>query len=241
MNFYESIARYYEYIFPYNPMHLNFILEASKEDNNLSVLDIGCAAGELCLHLSADFNRVVGIDLDRGMLDKAKGKVQNSDNIEFRNLDMLKIGEEFGAQSFDLISCFGNTLVHLNSEENILSFFKQARKVLAKNGKLLFQIINYDRIIDHNIGSLAAIDNEEIRFERNYNIYSDNNMLDFDTILTIKKSGVVIKNSIQLLPIRKREVEQLLGKAGFSEIDVYGGFNRDNFDGNSVPMIIEAG
>jgi 2-polyprenyl-3-methyl-5-hydroxy-6-metoxy-1,4-benzoquinol methylase len=204
-------------------------------------LDIGCGTGNLTLELSKLFTEVVGIDLDAAMVNRAKKHISSSSgNLRFLNSNMLDIDTDFGENSFDAIVCFGNTLVHLNSEQNILDFFTKSRKVLREEGKLLLQIINYDRIIEQEINGLSTIENEVIKFERNYIHHKERNVIDFETLLTIKEGNHRINNKIELYPVRKSHVEELLLKAGFSDISFYGSFKRDKLTPESIPLVVEA-
>lgn len=237
MDFYDSISKYYHHIFPLNKAQIGFVKNSHTEDTQkLSILDIGCAIGDLSLELSQSFKEVVGIDLDKGMIEKAK----NIQHLSFELRNMLEIEQDFGNGRFDLIACFGNTLVHLESEEMVLDFLRKANEVLKENGKLLFQIINYDRIIDQNINHLPTIENDEIKFERNYTYHSDKKIVDFETILTVKENNQQISNNIPLLALRKDKVLELLEKAGFKKISFYGNFKRDELNSNSQPLIVEA-
>nr|WP_320120023.1 class I SAM-dependent methyltransferase [uncultured Marinifilum sp.] len=242
MNFYQSISTYYEYIFPLNKIQLEFIQKShSKSASELSVLDIGCATGNLSVELAKNYKKVVGIDLDKAMVKRAMAKANAKNNLEYKFENMLNIDSSFGKSHFDIIACFGNTLVHLESEEMVADFFKKAQMVLKSSGKLLFQIINYDRIIDQNITSLPSIENKTIKFERNYNYLQEENKVEFETILTIKESQNKISNCIPLLALRKQTIEKLLLESGFSNVKFYGNFKRDKLTENSVPLIVEAG
>jgi len=241
MNFYQSIADHYEEIFPLNKAQIEFIKRVFNNTNMLSVLDIGCGTGSLSFELSGLFRKVTAIDLDEAMLNVANNKSQISkDKPSFLQLDMLNIQKEFGANAFDAVICFGNTLVHLEGPDQILDFFHQSKSVLKKDGKLLFQIINYDRIIDQQINSLPTIENDSIKFIRNYHYHHDRNIVDFETILTIKHTGEKIENTIQLYPLRKLEINELLSKAGFSKNLFFGNFKREALNENSIPLLVES-
>ena len=242
MDFYQSISKYYHHIFPLNKFQLDFIDSAhSNKNEDLKVLDIGCAIGDLSIALAESYKQIVGIDLDEGMLHKAAQKSSNIPNLKFQLENMLHIDQTFGSDSFDIIACFGNTLVHLDSEDSILEFFRKSKLVLRPKGKLLFQIINYDRIIDKNINFLPTIENEVIKFERNYQYHPTLNRIDFETILTIKENSERIQNNIPLLPVRKSAIYRLLNEADFNEIQYYGNFKRDELTDDSMPLVVEAG
>ncbi len=236
MKFYQSIAPHYHYIFPLNPAHLKFVLDESPNSENDALLDIGCGVGSLSAEIANHFEEVKAIDLDEQMIQRAKTENRKT-NLEFFEMNMMKINHHFQANLFQSVICFGNTLVHLTHENQILDFFKQVKEVLKENGKFLFQIINYDRVLDENIDFLPTIDNENIRFVRNYKFDTKVDLIHFETILTIKSTGEVIHNSVPLFPLRKNRLTKLLNEAGFASIQYYGNFKKDNWSEKSVPLV----
>ena len=238
MEFYESIINYYDHIFPLKEQQARFVTQSFPHPENLSLLDIGCGTGSLSTELSKTFSKVVAIDLDEAMIGRAKKK--NNGPVSFSKMNMLDIEEEFGEQAFDAVICFGNTLVHVTDPSLIQQFFNQAKKILQSDGKLLFQIINYDRIIDQNIKALPTIENDTVRFVRNYNYSSPITLIDFETTLLIKETDNEIQNSVQLYPLRKAEVEVMLRRAGFTKLTFYGNFKREGLTTDSQPLIVEA-
>lgn len=238
MDFYKSISKYYEKIFPLNLVQLDFIKTSFKDPSKLSALDIGCGTGSLTFELAKFFQSVTAIDLDEEMLKKAKQKGQKE--INFQKLNMLDIEQEFGKNAFEALICFGNTIVHLEDTGQVEQFFKQVKNVLKPGGKFLFQIINYDRIIEQEVKGLPTIENDAIKFVRNYNYNPQKKIIDFETILTIKSSGKEIKNTIPLYPLRKTEIESFLNASGFSEIHFYGNFKKDALTKESIPLVVES-
>ena len=126
MSFYTSISEYYRKIFPLNPAQTRFVLDRFPNASNLSLLDIGCGTGDLCLALSSSFRLVTGIDLDEEMLEIAQGNKGDLKNVDFHRMNMLEMDLKFGPESFDAILCFGNTLVHLANLEEIARFLENA-------------------------------------------------------------------------------------------------------------------
>jgi glycine/sarcosine N-methyltransferase len=155
-------------------------------------------------------------------------------------MNMLDINEKFQENSFDSVLSFGNTIVHLKNLNELNVFFAEIRKVLKPSSPLLFQIINYERILEQNITNLSTIDNEHISFERNYCYKKSENSVEFSTILTLKETGVKIKNNVSLYPLLSAEINDLLTANGFTDINYYGSFKKDNFVPDSLPLIVEA-
>jgi len=237
MEFYKSIAQYYDYIFPANKQQIKFAASYIDSENKNNILDIGCGTGNLLLSFSNSNSKLYGIDLDNEMLEIAKKKdIKNSINFSYMN--MLTINEKFDNNKFDTIICFGNTIVHLDDLKQINQFVEKVRKTLKNKGNFLIQLINYDRIIDQNINCLSTIDNEVISFKRNYTYIKKLNKIQFDTKLVIKKTNDIIENSILLYPLRKKELINILENNGFVVREIFGSFQKSIYGDEAIPLII---
>jgi len=233
MDFYSSIAKNYNSIFPINPAQISFVNSIVSEHS--SVLDIGCGTGNLAISLADFGHRVTAIDPDDKMLEIAVSN-SSTNNPVFSKLGMMDVGKPPLDGSFDLVICFGNTVVHLTEPESIGLFFKNVRKVIPVGGKFSFQIINYDNVLDNKLTGLPTIENNHVRFERNYRLNSKGT-IDFETICTIKKDEQSIVNTVELYPLRKSQAEDLLTKAGFEIIQTFSSFKMDVYSPDSLPLV----
>ncbi|PVX49866.1 methyltransferase family protein [Balneicella halophila] len=234
--FYATIAQYYEYIFPLKEMKLRFAKEHITSNSN--VLDVGCATGAFSIALSEHCQDIKAFDLSEDMIEIAKSKLNSK--VGFAIGNMLEIERDYSEKKFDVITCFGNTLVHLLSEKKIQSFLKQTHQLLSKDGVLLLQILNYDYILDNNVNALPKIDNEQICFKRVYEFKEDNRLIDFNTELIVKDENKIVKNSSLLYAIRPFELKNLLVEAGFLRVEMYSSFKKDRLDNKKLPLVIQA-
>lgn len=239
MKFYSKIADYYKYIFPLNLAQLKFIQSEIDTLENANLLDIGCAIGELSNEVSKHCKSVDAIDLDAEMIEKAKNSFE-SENLRFHKMNMLEIDSVFDAESFDAVYSFGNTIVHLADENEIQNLFEKVYRVLKPNSKFLFQIINYDRILDNQIHSLPTIENEHIKFDRIYDYEASDMKIIFKTSLEIKSENSVIESKVDLFPIRSKQIEKLLSKTGFHNIRFFSNFKKEDFKSQSTPLVVSA-
>lgn len=255
MAFYTSIAPYYDDIFPLSREQIRFIIEQSDDDTvsiaetqsrskrRKMLLDIGCATGNLSLSLSQHGFIVTGIDADREMVHLARRKAsdtQPESAITFFEADMKNLTGVFPSASFNVVVCFGNTLVHLTEPQSISSFVEDTSTLLTRNGVFLLQIINYDRILDNNISVLPTIENEKIRFERQYSYRHSQHCIEFTTKLTVKDHNKTVTNSVLLYPLRKAELTEYLKRAGFTNLRLYGDFSDRPFSEACLPLIVRA-
>ncbi len=240
MPFYEEIAEYYDYIFPFNREQIKFVKRSLMEPyQNKKILDIGCGTGDLVLGLWKEGFAVTGIDSDQAMIQKAANKTTDNP-VFFTQMDMKDMTGHFTPSSFDTVLCFGNTLVHLAGMKEIEKVCKEVKSILKPNGKFLIQILNYEYIVDNKIRSLPLIDNEFITFERTYDHNSRKNLIAFKTALTVKETSKKILNKVDLFPIRKDELYLSLRNSNFYNISFYGDFNGSALEAKSLPLVVEA-
>lgn len=96
-------------------------------------LDFGCGVGRLTRALHDHFPECFGVDISRGMLQKAR---QLAPECEFREADDLR---SFPAQYADLIYS-SLVLQHQPNKANVTALIKDMVRVLAPGGLLVFQM-----------------------------------------------------------------------------------------------------
>jgi 2-polyprenyl-3-methyl-5-hydroxy-6-metoxy-1,4-benzoquinol methylase len=235
--FYTSISKFYSEIFPYNPMQQKFVQACVGDLDNKHILDIGCATGELAFQMASSEAIVTGIDLNEDLLNQA---IQNRihPKLQFRQGNMLELATDFRKEQFDGVLCFGNTLVHLQSEELVEHMLNGVNNVLKPGGHFLLQILNYDYILGEKVSELPLIETENIRFIRNYKFQNDSALIRFQTDLQIKAEDTTVSNETTLLAVKSRKLVQLLGKAGFKNIQLYANFKQETFGGAHLPLVV---
>lgn len=236
---YKLIANQYSKLFPPDKNRCAFVIKEIKQtsSNNASILDAGCANGDLAFELAAAGCQITGIDLDPTMIEIASRKAEHTVNapiFKTRSLTELE-----GLGSFDAITCFGNTLPHLSSEAMVSDFLIQAAGAIHLGGRLIFQIINFDQLEDHNDFNFPDVDAGDSIFRRNYERRSDGR-LDFRISLENKKTAEIIAEQTPLLPLMREKLIVSLQTAGFSDIKVYSDYNRTPADGMEFASIYSA-
>jgi SAM-dependent methyltransferase len=105
------------------------------------VLDVGCATGNLCLHLRDRGMIVVGVDVNPKFIRAARAK----DPIgQYREGDMRTLRLR---RKFDAILCLGTTLAYARTNEDVLSTLAGFHKHLVAGGKLIVDVLNASALL----------------------------------------------------------------------------------------------
>jgi glycine/sarcosine N-methyltransferase len=239
MGFYEILSQYYDDIFPLSS-DLSRFIQDNVGAGNKNILDIGCGTGDLDVYMARQGYTVKAIDLDQKMIEEAKKRAQETgEDIQFAAVDMRNQDAYATEEGFDGVLCLGNTLVHLQTVEEMEEVISRIYRSLGSKGMSIVQIINYDRILDQNVTELPLIETPRIRFERKYRYDPLRHYISFDTILQVKEAGHMESYSAQvpLYPLRYNELKSMMNKSGFAKVEWYGSFKGDLYTPSSYALI----
>jgi 2-polyprenyl-3-methyl-5-hydroxy-6-metoxy-1,4-benzoquinol methylase len=240
VDFYESISAYYDRIFPTDPQAVSFL--DGKTGPVSRVLDIACGTGGYSIALAERGHRVTGVDLDQAMIRAARSKARDPDQApEFRALDMLAMTGVL-EPGFDLAFCIGNSLVHLETDEQILRLLADCHLLLRPGGVLVLQIINYDRILSEGLTGLPALRDDDLEFLRHYDLDASGREVIFRTELRVGRheNKRVIQNQIPLRIVTAAQLTRLVREAGFRNLGLSGGFDGRPLGPESLPLVLSA-
>lgn len=237
MAFYDVLGQYYDILFPANEKQLHFLTKNLNDDS--SILDIGCATGTYAIPMARSGYRVTAFDLDDNMiqklLEKAAVTALDIRAFDLSMLDLAKLTQE----QYHMIYCIGNTIVHLETFDEVTSVLKECKRLLLPHGEMILQIVNYDRIVKENITELPEIirPKEELEFRRTYELKEDHVIFSGQLKLG---PNIVMEESSPLLCLTKEALEACFHSAGFSKIEFYGDFDESGWSIDSPAIIVRA-
>lgn len=240
MGNYTGIAPYYDRIFPYDEKQIRFLREQlSLKNTRPACLDVGCGTGTVLYALSDGFDRLVGIDLDTGLLKQATEKTESGSGkaLEFYEADMMNLETLFPRGALDCVLCLGNTIPHLSRYEYVQDFFRVVYGLLSENGVFIFQTVNYDSILDHHVLSLPVIETNELVFRRTYSSLKSTGKIDFDISLHDTAADDDIVSSVELLPVRMAKYRECVKSSDFAECEFFGDYDGSAWNGDSFLTI----
>jgi ubiquinone/menaquinone biosynthesis C-methylase UbiE len=236
MSLYNDIALNYSQIFPLDKQRVDFLM-SYLDKKPIKILDIGCATGDLCFALAEKEHETTGIDLNKKMISIAINKASKLKlPVNFKVMDMNDIST---LPEKNCILCFGNTLPHLSSLQNIQNFFNQVYSTLISEGYFIFQILNYDKILIELAVNFKTIETDSFLFSREYD-FSNNNEILFKTSFSDKKNNTTNCDTTTLYPLKRKDCIEGLQKAGFTDISVFADYNKNPASGNEFASIYTA-
>lgn len=199
---YEHFVNEYNAIFPFDEDLKTSLIPYIKPKGRC--VDLGCGTGRLVHLLDQLGMNATGVDVDGAMIEYAKRAFPHLSFIHTSMIDYLK-----DQSNIDVMTCFGNTLPHINHQELIL-FFKHVKQSLAPKGYLLVQMLNYIPILKKKPPMLKPILFNKGSFIREYEYYHDR--IIFKTTLTI--GSTMTSDQTTLYPYVKDELIDIIAQQG---------------------------
>lgn len=234
--FYTAWAEHYDDVFPVGPKPA-FVEQRFPRGGRL--LDVGCATGGMAFALTQRGFVVHGVDLDPALVARAELRLaaEPTPGVSFARGDMLELLTP--ARLFDGVLCLGNTLVHLlERSQRVAALGAMARQVDG-GGRLIVQIVNYDRVLARAVARLPLIDNAAVRFERRYHDLGPGG-LTFEAELTVKASGQRLSVAQPLYPLTRAALDDELRAAGWTPSEWCGGYGGDIWTPGAFGTIVSA-
>ncbi len=211
-----------------------FLREVLADAPSTRLLDLGCGTGEHARFLQEEGFAVTGVDASEAQLAQAR---EAGPGPEFVKGDLAGLGAAVTGPFGGAIS-LGNGLPHLHERE-MVSFLGHLARLLLPGAPLLFQILNYDRILDLGVTSLPLNVRDDgggrVVFLRLMDPRPDGTVLFNPTSLRWSPGAeppveVVATKSVLLKGWRRAELEAALAGAGFRVETVFGGMKGEAWE-----------
>jgi len=229
-NFYNDVSEYYDNM-------INFKQSLENKTANLkgflspeikNAADIGCGSGIDSIALASLGLEVCGFDSSMMMIEKAEINAENENKvISFYNYSAQDIPNTFNAK-FDFVCSLGNTVANIPPKD-ISDSIKRFAELLNNNGKVLFHILNYKKIISENERIVNINKGEQeyiIRFYDYEKDFINFNILKFD-IENPKQRKLI---STKVYPHTLELLLVLLKQNNFNNVEVYQDLKKTPFN-----------
>ena len=201
-----------------------------------SVADVGCGTGLDSIALFLLGLNVTAFDPSSEMINAAKTNSEGLETrIEFYNYAANEIPKTF-YNKFDLVASLGNTLANIpisKIEKSVSRLFK----LVKKDGSLLIQILNYEKILKEKERIVNITKKDSEYFIRFYDFGMKDltfNILRFNADQNSKKELI----STIIFPYKSKEIKKIFRAAGIKEIKFYGSLDKKPFDSKTSTDLV---
>jgi len=236
--FYTDLSDVYDALFPVSEAQKALFDRILSSGPVRRVADAGCGSGAQLLPFAQAGAECIGFDPDPALVALARKKLGRwpAARVEVGGFADT---ERLVRPPADLLLCLGNSLVHVPQEE-AARFLRDACAVLSGGGRLLLQILNYDRLLLHGVTSLPlmTVADGAVEFRRGY-AWEGPRKVRFRTALRVSTGGQprIFHNDISLHPLYPDELWEMLSRAGFSDIRFTGDFAGSEFSPDSEALV----
>lgn len=245
---YEYTARYYDAAYAElsaQRTDLKFYQDLAIESGG-PVLELGCGTGRALLPIAAQGLACAGVDLSPAMLEQFRRKPGAAGvNLVCARMESF----DLGAARHRLVFSAFRAFQHLDTPEQQLACLARVRAHLAPGGLFAFDVFNprLERMaVDTEPETLDLSFTFEGRPVRRYVSATRDRATQLISITmryVEETGGGAVKESVVQLSMRwfwRYELEHLLHRAGFTDVKIYGDFDRSPVSRNSPAFVILA-
>lgn len=210
--------------------------------NAKKILELGMWTGEYAIRLAKEgVEEVVGVDSNDAMVQFANDKRNHlpeaiKKRVSFAQTDYSNLSKLFPKESFDAVISMGGSFPYFPADPETI--IKQLHTVLKKDGAVVFQLLNLERVIEQRRRFLYfkidkakdTKDGEEMYIEF-FDVKDQKTLIHNVIKFSSEGNGWVYRgiNSIEVRYIKNDEIEPLLKKEGFKDIIISG--NKGEYKG----------
>lgn len=216
-----------------------FFEKLFTENQVETVLDCACGTGQHLYMLNKLGFQMMGSDYSPAMLAVAsKNLTKRKTKIPLRQADFRFLEDAFN-ETFDSIVCLTTSLPHLHSDEDLLTALKSMYQRLNPNGLLVLT----QGMTDFTL-ALPPVEVVVNRpdFSRIFVKSHDENFQKIQVLDLYHSPERLEENQYDIIYkiILANDYRRLLRQAGYSDVQIYGDYQKTAYDKNSHRMIVVA-
>lgn len=195
------------------------------DDPPQRILDLGCGTGLLCDAYAARGHEVTGVDPTAAMLAVGRRK-PNGFRIEW----VQSSAQDFASEKrFDLIIMTGHAFQVLLTDDDILTTFKNMRKLLKPDGIVAFESRNpaIDWPANWNYDMVLELSNANVHEQRRF-MKMNHDLMVFE--LLYQFPGETLRSESHLRFLASETIRRHLNEAGLSLKKLLGDWDAKPFD-----------
>lgn len=207
-----------------------FLLKSLRKYNCRKIFDACLGDGADTIHLLKNGLDVTSNDLDELFIKKARSNAkEHGVKLKITNFDWRNVGKHLEKNSFDAVTCLGNSLTYLFTKTDQLKALKNFSAIIKKGGVLIIDERNYQYFLDNKEKILHQ---GKFKYSGRYVYTGDkvhgkpieitNNKVKME--YTDERNGK--RGYLTLYPFKRQELLNLLRKTGFAKIEQFSDYKK---------------
>ncbi len=192
-----------------------------------TVIDAACGTGGISVRLARAGYRVTGMDISPQMLSRA------ADHAAREGAAVTFVCQDIRAMKahrpVDAVVCCCDGVNYLLTEDDVLGFFRSARRSLKKGGALCFDISSSEKLIAMD-GQLYGEETADCAYLWSNRLNAARTVLTMDITLFTQQPGGLYRRRSEIhrqRPWTQAELTTLLQSAGYTLRGAYGMFTTE--------------
>lgn len=236
----KNLVEYYDELFPVTESKKSFYSDFSKDRSTpLHYLSVQCGTGLLENILAKIGHDVTGIENTEELLRSANLRRRSQLMfIRFFQMDIPEMSKFLGKSFYNVISILNSRLMFFRNRQSIRDFFSDCKKLLASDGVLVIELINFERFDSHGMFNLKL--RESVRSKLFTEFICDDNDRVTVSVNVENSSGKILPvlSNEEIYPLTPEEIERFAEESGFKSAEFYADFEKNPFTGNEESFVV---
>jgi len=208
-------------------------LESYGLSSGMHVLDVGCATGVLMRALADKGIHCTGIDSSPSFTEHGRKEIKAKNLANLVTIAEAKIQDyKFAKAEFNFVTCLFNTISYLNSYEEVEAALSSIRSSLKEKGVLVLEFAFYLNFVGSFKDTMVINHfSDKINITRliKHSVNPHRATWGHEETLLIQRPGVPVETYFESQPqivILPPVMEQILRRAGFSQVEFWGTWDK---------------
>lgn len=236
----QNLVEYYDELFPVTKTQYDFYAGLMEEfQKPVKFLTIGCGTGVMENYLAKQMTDVTGLETIKELLESATRKHRTQlMSLRFFKMSTIEMVRFLGKDFYNVISCLNDRIIFIHDKILLRKFFFDCKQLLAKDGKIILQLSNYNLYKSKSLSVLPEISSVRVSLSSKLEYINDEEYALSRNIKTGSGKILPVYQKTSVYPIVPSEIEDFAKEAGFTSIEYFADFEKNPFTPQSPSMVV---
>lgn len=239
MKMYQNIVEYYDELFPVTTEQKSFYHDEMKSlSSPAKILRIACGTGSFEHYLAKEGCDVTGIDNMNELLESASRKRRTQlMSLRFFQMTPREMNRFLGKGFYNIISLLDDRIIFINDSVLSRKLFIDCKELLAKNGKFIISLLNYEKYCATPQVDLPVRKSIRSALYSQLCTEHDGTKVLYQKLETGIGKLIPVTENVIVNPLTQSQIDTFAKEAGFKKRTYFADFNRTPFTKDSDTLI----